>query len=318
MANFWTKKYNKINKSTYDIAQELNVSEDKIKEIINGEREVPHDDVDRVVQSFSTNKLKVSSMERALMEQYFKENDIDELIAKFGYKSRIDLGNAIGTSNTTIARCKNSGIKTLSDNLLKKVYDFFQNEWNIKVKDKDDKKVTKKGKFEKTHYYILSRDKISDEILNWYENANFNQLLKKNKLNQKQLLFKLGFDWGYYATLCRILNKKIKHGNFIAIVQLYNYFHKKELLNVTATTEEELYGNINTPIFEFEEKPKEEVTEMPSNDIAIDCSQIEKSVEEEPKVSSAMFIEYSEYQKLEKELERYRWLIDKLMESERK
>lgn len=440
MANFWEKKFKKINKSVYDLSKELNIPEEKVKEIIKGEREVPNKEVDRVNQSFSTNKQKITSIERALMEKFFRDNSVAYLKEKFNYKSNQELCNAIGVSNSILCKLGNKAIKELSDTKLQKVYDFFQDEFNMKVN-----KNKTKSKYKNT-YYQLSKNSIPNEVLEWYENTDIKKIRNNMGISQTNLLLKLGFDSGYLKTLVEIEAKKYNGGNwilvqqlynyyngfkliytkngtsnsssdktikvarkyayyipknelskeildwyentdlkklykkkgitikelnlklgfadgyktilnnfiskhindrvttnYIGLLQLYNYFNGLELVNPYAKTKEELYGNINTPTFEYEpndnielldiepienstcesnnnqdstntldnietleESKNNSVLEQESTPIEKELDKCEKGI--------AMFVTIDEYKKLKKELKRYQWLIDKLME----
>lgn len=341
MANFWEKKFKKINKSVYDLSKELNIPEEKVKEIIKGEREVPNKEVDRVNQSFSTNKQKMASIERTLMEKYFKDNSISYLKEKFNYKNNKELCDAIGVSNSVLCKIGNKAVKELSDTTLQKVYDFFQDGFNMKAKkNKTNMKVARK------YAYYIPKQRLSKEILDWYENTDLRELYKKKGYTIKELNLKLGFVDGYKTIITNFINKHINDrvtSNYIGLLQLYNYFNGLELVNPYAKTENELYRNINTPTFEYETNDNIELLDIEpieNSTCESDTSQdsintldnietleesenngvleqestpIEKELDKcENEI--AMFVTIDEYKKLKKELKRYQWLIDKLMD----
>lgn len=320
MTNIWEKRFRKNNKSAYELGKELNIGEEKVKEIIRGEREVPTNDVDRVYGAF-TNKgpNKLSSTERALMEKYFNDNDIQELKKEFGYHSLEELSKAMNVGVSTMYYFRGDKMKALSDKLLKKAYDFFQDGFNKKVVKK--KRDNGKGK-----YKVIYWEDLKPEVQEWYENTDLKELRREKKLTGKKLIKKLGFDNGYYTILCGFENKtKRKTKNCLLLQQLYNYYNGLELINLKAGEED--YNNINTPVFEHKDvEPKEETiikAEAIKNDDAIDAIRyyIENKKEERKSTINTDAKEYvtiETYTALLKEVERYRYLIDKLIENENK
>ena len=77
--------------------------------------------------------------------------DIQELKKKFGYKTLRELSEAMNIGVATMYYLRGNKIKAISDKLLKKAYDFFQNDWNKKI----TKKVKEKNKTSKTWYYQM-------------------------------------------------------------------------------------------------------------------------------------------------------------------
>lgn len=333
MTNIWSKKFNKTNKNTYELSKELNIPEEKIKEVIKGERQVPTNDVDRVNGAFVSNSIGISSFERAMMEKFFMDNDIQDLKRKFGYKTLRELSGAMGIGIATMYYFRGDKIKAISDKLLKKAYDFFQDDWNKKVNKKE--KINKS--LSKTWYYQMPISELSQDVINWYNTTDLKALLKKEGIKANELLKKLGFNENYSAIYYKYAKGTINNctSNWLLVQQLYNYYHGLELMNTTAKSKDELYGNINTPAFEnytqsnehieiLDIEPKERVSteqKIEDNTNTLDNSEL---VEENKKMevvepintSSAIFVEYEEYKKVVDELERYKFLIDKLMKLE--
>lgn len=320
--NIWAKKFNKTNKSTYELSQELNVPEDKIKEVIKGEREVPINEVDRVNGAFSSNTIGITPFERAMMEQYFLDNDIQILKKKFGYKSLQELSDAMDIGISTIYYFRGDKIKAISDKLLKKAYDFFRNDWNKKINSKQ--KVKRKNS--KVWYYQMPFEDLSKEVVDWYKNVDLKDLLYKEGIKVTELMKKLGFTENYASIYYKYAKGTINGctSNWLLIQQLYNYYHGLELLNTRARNKEELYGNINTPIFEYDDiecldvEPKitannEDLIE--DNVFILDsdknASMIGKNKSDEV-INVDGFVAIDEYNKVVEELERYKFLIDML------
>lgn len=328
--NIWSKKYNKTNKSVYEISKELNIPEDKIKEVIKGERQVPKNEVDRVNGAFSSNTIGISSFERAQMEQFFMDNDIQNLKKEFGYKTLEELSNAMNIGVSTMYYFRNNKIKAISDKLLKKAYDFFQDDWNKKA----EKKVKPKRQYTKKTYYQMPISDLSQDVINWYNATDLKALLKKEGINAIELLEKIGFNKNYTA----IYYKYTKHTingcttNYLLIQQLYNYYHGLELMNTTATNKDELYGNINTPVFEYDNEiecldvePNFKVVDKQKDEDSINIlDDSEKTLEmakndlkQDKCIDTSNCVTIEEYNKVVEELERYKFLIDMLMKQER-
>lgn len=325
--NIWSKKYNKTNKSVYEISKELNVPEEKIKEVIKGERQVPKNEVDRVNGAFSSNTIGISSFERAQMEQFFMDNDIQDLKKKFGYKSLEELSNATNIGVATMYYFRGNKIKAISDKLLKKAYDFFQDEWSKKVEKKAEKKVKPKRQYTKKPYYQMPISELSQDVIDWYNTTDLKALLKKEGITATELLEKLGFNKNYSAIYYKYAKGTINGctTNYLLVQQLYNYYHGLELMNTTATTKDELYGNINTPVFEYDneidsldvepifkavDKQKDEDSIIALDNSEITLETAKNGLKQETYIDKIEYISIEEYNKVVEELERYKFLID--------
>ena len=332
--NMWNRKYNKNNKSVYELSRELNIPEEKLKEVIRGEREVPTNEVDRVNGAFSSNTIGITSFERAMMEQFFFDNDIQDLKKKFRYKTLKELSDAMGIGVATMYYFRGNKIKAISDKLLKKAYDFFQNDWNKNAKSKAKAKKERS----KIWYYQMPIEKLSPEVIEWYNNVDLKELLFEENLTVPELMVKLGFSENYASIYYKYAKGTVNGctSNWLLIQQLYNYYHGLELLNTKARKPEELYGNINTPTFEYdneeiecldveprnevveesEEEPNEEESKSIFDGLTIASSNISTTVNT-PTLDTTGFVSIEEYNKVCEELERYKFLIDMLIKQER-
>ena len=293
--NIWEKLKRESNKSTYDISKEIGIEEEKVKEILNGEREVATEDMDRVVKAFQTKPEAVAPIERTLMEEFFKENKLNDLKNKFGYKKVIELANDIGVANSTLYRVNSEkDIKLLSNRNIKKIYDFFQNNFNKKVTV--EKHIKNKNKIHTTKYPQVDYEELPEEVREWFENTDINQLLVKRKMTKKQLLKKIGFTYGYYAILCDVIchreNKRCQ--NAYIIQKLYDYFNNKQ---------DYKKPEITTSKFEAKEPTAENIT--------ISCDTISSTIA--PLAFDFVTIPKKEYEQTIQELERYKFLIDLAM-----
>lgn len=295
--NIWEKLKKQNNKSTYDISKELGVEEEKIKEIISGERQVATEDMDRVIKAFQTKPEKVVPIERTLMEQFFKENKINDLKNKFGYKKVIELANDIGVANSTLYRINNEkDIKLLSDRNIKKIYDFFQNNFNKKVVA--EKHIKNKNKIHTTKYPQVDYEELPEEVREWFENTDINKLLVKKEMTKKQLLKKIGFTYGYYAILCDVIchRKNKRCQNAYIIQKLYDYFNDNK--NYKKPNEKNDYPKMP-------EETTMELREPTAENITIKCNTTIA-----PLSFDFVTIPKKEYEQTIQELERYKFLID--------
>jgi DNA-binding Xre family transcriptional regulator len=315
--NIWNKKYNKTNKSVYEISKELNIPEEKIKEVIRGERQVPANDVDRVNGAFVSNSIGITSFERAMMEQFFFDNDIQDLKKKFGYKTLRELSSAMGIGVATMYYFRGDKIKAISDKLLKKAYDFFQNDWNKKVNSKQKAK-RENGK---VWYYQMPFEDLPKEVVEWYNTVDLKDLLYKEGIKVPELMKKIGFTENYAAIYYKYAKGTVNGctSNWLLVQQLYNYYHGLELLNTRARHADELYGNINTPTFEYNDIECLDVEPVATQNETQEHNEENNEMEvvEPIEKGTAMYIEYEEYKKVCEELERYKFLIDMLIKQER-
>lgn len=316
MANVWRKLYNKTNKSTYDISKEMNIPEEKVKEVIKGEREVPTDKVDEMVSVLSTNNVVINSMERALMEKFFQDKDISQLKKEFGYQTMEELAKAIGVGVSSLYKFRGDYFKAVSDSQLKKVYDWFHDGFNKKLLKQVPKPEPNKAKYVRLKYFMIRRSELSSEVTDWYFNTDIIALLREEKITGKELTKKIGYDLSYYSVAICFISKTeriYKYANWGVVQQLYNYYHGLKLFNVmtgeyTDSEKEEITPNI---------VKEENVVEVEPMDIP---TTIEKDVEEKKPticVDTTDCISKQQYIEMAKELERYKYLIDKLISSEK-
>lgn len=225
MANVWNKWQKKSKKSAYEISTETGIPEQKVKEIINGERSVPTNLVDNLKKTLEepTSKVK-KTLNKIEIYNFFKKNSMQDLKEKFGFGSVRDIANELRISPSTLYNVWDFDYPT-SYSTLKKVYDFFNNELNIQV----NRKKTRQSRSVRT---TLKKEDLTQEELSWYENTNLREL-RGNK-SPKMLLSELGFNEGYYVVLNYCENHNLGTGSFnnwFIVRQLYNYYNNKPLVS---------------------------------------------------------------------------------------
>ena len=147
MANksFFGRLASKNKKSSYEVSKETGISEDKIKEVFTGERSLPTKHVDAVVKSIQS-KDNSSNVDYLTARRFF---DVDEpnfvsLRNRFGYGTQRSLAQALKVPACYISDLENDKTELVPKSTLIKIYDFFQDELNVRVKPIKAKKGGRK------------------------------------------------------------------------------------------------------------------------------------------------------------------------------
>lgn len=208
--SFWDKK-NRNKKTNYDISKETGIPEEKVKEIMKGEREVPTDRVDTLNKALKSDNKTERSIRILNAKEWLKKTDLTSLRLSWGYLSQKEVAEVIGMAQSSYSLIESKKYDILSNNSLLKVYDFFNDELNKKV-SKEHEKVNK-GKGSKM-------PEVSKEALEWYNNTDIKALLKEHNISQRQLGLKLGYADG--TMVCKAVLGKRVGGDIID--KLYQYF----------------------------------------------------------------------------------------------
>lgn len=251
---FWGKLMKKNKASTYDIAEKTNIPEEKVKEIVNGERTLPTDKVNDFVTAIHETKKESKKSKRNEALLFFADKDFKELRLRFNYKRQKDLSNVVGVSQFSVSKAESVGVSTLSTAILLKFYNFFKDELNIKVNSVKETKESYK--------IVKSKDDIKN---NKADLKKYKKYLKENNL--KTLIEERGMSIPQFSKLAGInnttvykyLNKKIDWS-----LDMYKKVFKFLNINLDEPNKEEI--NIENNILEavpvnlekniFEEKSK--------------------------------------------------------------
>ena len=173
MGNFWKRKI----KNTKQIADKVGVEEQKIKELVNGEREITGDAMDKVLNAINEEKNK-TTLEKQVEDEnvlnWARQTDINKLIHDFGFGSQKECAKKIGIAQSTLCGIAKGRFYNNSTTL-QKVYNFFNNEFNKETK-------ATKGideKFQKIE---------DDEIKRFFEQTTPKDLKEKLGLTSTQAL----------------------------------------------------------------------------------------------------------------------------------
>lgn len=224
------------------------------------------------------------------------------------------LAQEIGISLPSLYNIFNGNTKTDSETVMK-AYGF------IKSKSID-------SSVDKTKERLNSQRIHNKEITNWYKRTNINELMKKyNIVSYRDLAERVGIS----KTTAAILAQKKTANTTIAVERLYNYFNNlEENAQNKPNNEQNAEININTPIDD-----KVSVNEPKNNDLEDNKEIIKdenkkitkkelkrinkyrlKRIKELLSLINILYIKLEKKQdkiaKLEKQIERYEILIDRL------
>lgn len=135
--NFYEKKNKKSAFSIKELASLLNVSEEKIKELENGERNISGDTLEEYLKfaNMSVNEKKIKRLE---LLNWLKNIDLKKLREEFGFKNQRALANETGIAQSVIS-CIESGKNDEPTFLtLYKLNKFLTNDFNKKVKTEEE------------------------------------------------------------------------------------------------------------------------------------------------------------------------------------
>lgn len=138
--NFYEKKNKKSAFSIKELASLLNVSEEKIKELENGERNISGDTLEEYLKfaNMSVNEKKIKRLE---LLNWFNYTDLKKLREEFGFKNQRALANETGIAQSVIS-CIESGKNDEPTFLtLYKLNKFLTNDFNKKVKTKEEENI---------------------------------------------------------------------------------------------------------------------------------------------------------------------------------
>lgn len=211
-------------KNTFDIARDIGVDEKKVKELVNGEREIRGETMDKVLQSINKSKVE-RDLEKFNIFQWYQETDLKKLREDFGYTKQSHLAKALNVDNGEFNRFENKKFNKIN-NMIIKMYDFYHNDFNKNVKKENiiTGNLKKVGRPKKD---ITSNSKKvceinKEEILEWYLNTDLVKL--RGDKPQKVAAKESGIVQGSFSDL--ELHKIT--GCSKNVIKLYNYYHKND------------------------------------------------------------------------------------------
>lgn len=167
----WQKMRYKMGLSANDMANKLNIDENKYLEIERGERELPKEHINKFLGIRNEQNMNEKEMEIYMVEvnNWLKEVNWVELEKEFGFASHNEARKAIGIAFSTYGLLR-TDYEQVADKTRRKVYRFYHDELNKNINNKepikkrprlnanDDYRVISEVDTEKFPYVKLTED----------------------------------------------------------------------------------------------------------------------------------------------------------------
>lgn len=138
--NFYEKKNKKSAFSIKELASLLNVSEEKIKELENGERNISGDTLEEYLKfaNMSVNEKKIKRLE---LLNWFKDIDLKKIREEFGFKSQKAFADKVGLVQSVISCIESGACENPTFLTLYKLNKFLTNDFNKKIEKEEPKSI---------------------------------------------------------------------------------------------------------------------------------------------------------------------------------
>ena len=100
-------------KNTFDVARDMGVDEEKIKELKEGERQVEGVTMDKVLQAVNKSQVE-RNIEKLNIFEWYINTDLKALRKEFGYKNAVALAEVLKIENSGISRAENKKYNRVS------------------------------------------------------------------------------------------------------------------------------------------------------------------------------------------------------------
>lgn len=216
-------------KSNYEISKKTNIPEDKVKEIMEGDREIPSDRVDDFVNAIKENDKVEKQITMGNIRKWIQETDLRELRKKFNYVSQGELASVLGVDASVVCRLEGKKIDHVSDQTLQKYYDFLNDELNVKISKKKD--LSSKILKTKVRGKINVSDVDYEKAYAWYQDFDLRAWLNDNNMSYKELIIQLGYKPSSISLLSSFINHKIdvKTTGRNILLKVYAYINGSEI-----------------------------------------------------------------------------------------
>ena len=228
-------------KNAFDIARDIGVDEKKVKELVNGEREIRGETMDKVLQSINKSKVE-RDLEKLNIFQWYQETDLKKLREEFGYKKQAHLSRALKVDNGELNRFENKKFNKVN-NFIIKMYDFYHNDFNKNIEKTQNNITANSKKVANSKKDITSENKKTvennvdkEKILDWYLNTDLVKL--RGDKPQFEAAKESGIVQGSFSDL--ELHKIT--GCSKNVIKLYNYYHQNDENEKSYNSENENFG----------------------------------------------------------------------------
>ena len=203
-------------KNTFDVARDMGVDEEKIKELKEGERQVEGATMDKVLQSVNKSQVE-RDIEKLNIFEWYKNTDLKALRKEFGYKNATTLAEVLKVEKSAISRAENKKYNKINKTIIK-LYDFYHNDFNKNIKEGEQMESNEKSS-------IVKDKEEKKKIYQWYLDTDIEKL--RGNLSQKAISNLIGMAQSNWCKLERHLVTRYCEN----MGKIYNYFHGTESQN---------------------------------------------------------------------------------------
>lgn len=203
-------------KNTFDVARDMGVDEEKIKELKEGERQVEGLTMDKVLQSVNKSQVE-RDIEKLNIFEWYKNTDLKALRKEFGYKNATTLAEVLKVEKSAISRAENKKYNKINKTIIK-LYDFYHNDFNKNIKEGEQMESNEKSS-------IVKDKEEKKKIYQWYLDTDIEKL--RGNLSQKAISNLIGMAQSNWCKLERHLVTRYCEN----MGKIYNYFHGAESQN---------------------------------------------------------------------------------------
>lgn len=203
-------------KNTFDVARDMGVDEEKIKELKEGERQVEGATMDKVLQSVNKSQVE-RDIEKLNIFEWYNNTDLKALRKEFGYKNATTLAEVLKVEKSAISRAENKKYNKINKTIIK-LYDFYHNDFNKNIKEGEQMESNEKSS-------IVKDKEEKKKMYQWYLDVDMKKL--RGNLSQQEISKKIGMGQSCWCQLERHLTTRYCEN----IRKIYNYFHESESQN---------------------------------------------------------------------------------------
>ena len=203
-------------KNTFDVARDMGVDEEKIKELKEGERQVEGATMDKVLQSVNKSQVE-RDIEKLNIFEWYNNTDLKALRKEFGYKNATTLAEVLKVEKSAISRAENKKYNKINKTIIK-LYDFYHNDFNKNIKEGEQIENNEKSS-------IVKDKEEKKKIYQWYLDTDIEKL--RGNLSQKAISNLIGMAQSNWCKLERHLVTRYCEN----MGKIYNYFHGTESQN---------------------------------------------------------------------------------------
>ena len=203
-------------KNTFDVARDMGVDEEKIKELKEGERQVEGATMDKVLQSVNKSQVE-RDIEKLNIFEWYNNTDLKALRKEFGYKNATTLAEVLKVEKSAISRAENKKYNKINKTIIK-LYDFYHNDFNKNIKEEEQMESNEKSS-------IVKDKEEKKKIYQWYLDTDIEKL--RGNLSQKAISNLIGMAQSNWCKLERHLVTRYCEN----MGKIYNYFHGAESQN---------------------------------------------------------------------------------------